>query len=88
MKPTISITDVLNELAQASRYADTADGFQSLTELVASTGWGDGKVRKVLKAAMAAGRLEVKRVNRPSLSGLLQPVPVYRIAPTPKKARE
>lgn len=85
MKPTISITDVLNELAQASRYAETADGFQSLTELVASTGWGDGKVRKVLKAAMAAGRLEVRRVNRPSLSGLTQPVPVYKVQPPKRK---
>lgn len=87
MTPGITVAEILNELAQVSRYAETADGFQSVTELCASTGWGDGKVRKALKAAMASGRLEVKRVTRPTLSGLMQPVPVYRVRPVAGKKR-
>ena len=87
MKKTITTAEILNELATASRHAETEEGFQSIVELCEATRWGDAKVRRALKQARMAGRLEVRRVTRVGLSGLLQPVPAYKVRPAAKKGR-
>ena len=56
-------------------------------ELCLATGWGESKLRKNLKLAQAAGRLDVTRVMKLTLAGVMQPVPVYRVIPAKKGKR-
>lgn len=88
MPTTISVTDILNELAAASQRTDAPEGYQTIDELCLATGWGQSKLRRNLKLAQAAGRLQVARVMRPTLAGILQPVPVYRVTPVAKPKRK
>lgn len=87
MPTTISVSDILQELSQAASRTDTAEGFATIGELCGVTGWGAAKVRKALKLAQAEGQLQVRKVNRPTLSGTLHPVPVYRVSPKAKGKR-
>lgn len=84
---TLSVAEILNELAQVGQQADTPEGFLTIPELCLSTGWGESKLRRSLKLAKAAGQLEVRRTMQETLAGTLHPVPVYRVIP-PKKGKK
>lgn len=83
---TLSVSEILDELAQASRRTDAPEGFQTIPELAVATGWGESKLRRNLKLAQAAGCLEVVRVMRLTLAGTMQPVPAYKVT-QPKKGK-
>jgi hypothetical protein len=82
---TITTAEILAELEAASHAIAAPDGYCSIAEMVAQTGLADARIRKALIAAKAAGRLEVARVPRETLSGAMHPTPVYRIAPAKRK---
>jgi hypothetical protein len=78
---TITTAEILAELEAASRAIAAPDGYCSIAEMVAQTGLADARIRKALVAAKAAGRLQMTRVPRETLSGAMHPTPVYRIVP-------
>ena len=84
---TLSVSEILRELEQAGLNTDAPEGFLTVPELCLATGWGESKLRKNLKLAQAAGRLEIARVMKPSLANVMQPVPVYRVTPASKGKR-
>lgn len=84
---TLSVSEILDELAQAAKRTDAPKGFQTIPELCAATGWGDSKLRRSLKLAQQAGRLEMVKVMRPTLAGTMQPVPAYKVLPPAKSKR-
>lgn len=84
---TLSVSEILRELEQAGLNTDAPEGFLTVPELCLATGWGESKLRKNLKLAQAAGRLDVTRVMKLTLAGVMQPVPVYRVIPVKKGKR-
>lgn len=79
----VSQDDLLAVLAAEMGKAKPGDG-STMYELRASMGCGDGKLRKLLKALQAEGRLECVRVYRLTLNGVMGQVPGYRVKPAGK----
>jgi hypothetical protein len=76
----VTTEDLLDALRDA--LAKPTDGTAStLAELIAATGYGNAKVRRLLKAVQAEGRLVVVKVYRANLMGTQSQVPAYRINP-------
>lgn len=74
----VTTEDLLDALRDA--LAKPTDGTAStIAELITTTGYGNAKMRRLLKAVQAEGRLEVVRVYRPNLMGTQSAVPAYRI---------
>lgn len=65
------------ELALSTTTDD--DGAMTMNELSEALALGHQAVRVRLRALKAAGRLEVVRVKRESLAGIMQPVWAYKI---------
>lgn len=82
----ITETELLAELAATMQrpgpeYALTANEIQD------ATGWGRDRILRVLKLFASAGRLNVHRVKRESILGIVTTVPAYTVAPAPKRKR-
>lgn len=78
MATQITTDDLLEALAAALGTPAEGEG-STLLELCDATGWGKDKVRRSLKALQVQGRLEILKVQRMSLLGVLTPVPGYRV---------
>ena len=76
--PAITQDDLLQALADAMTSAGPDDA-KTFAELEDAHGIGSSRLRKLLRRLHQQGRLEVINVKRPSLSGVLQPIPAYRI---------
>ena len=82
---TITTAEILAEIKAASQRLDAQDGYISIREMKEQTGLAEGRIRQALMAAKSDKRLDVRKVMRETLSGVLQPVPVYRIVPAKRK---
>ena len=80
MAATIDVTE--SELLEALRAAvatpDRGDGLTT-PELAQALGWSEDRVRRALRRLRAQGIVEPTRVRRETLSGVMQPVPGYRL---------
>lgn len=81
------MSEVLQELEAASKQRKSADGYHTVNEMMAATGWGQAKTRKAMLALKAQGRLTMARVDRENLAGSLQPTIAYRILPAKRGKR-
>jgi hypothetical protein len=61
------------------------DGFFTTMEMSDRLGHGPEKIARLLRKLHSAGRLEVRRVRRARIDGIVTPVPAYRVRtdPTP-----
>jgi len=62
--------------------AANPDGYYTTEELAEMIGLTPASVRKRLKIAFKAGRVDVKKMMRPNMRGYLAPHTGYRIRPT------
>lgn len=84
---TITTAEILAELEAASQRADAPDGYITIREMKDQTNLAEARIRQALMSAKHDGRLDMRKVMKETLSGTMQPVPVYRIRPV-KKARK
>ena len=91
----LSVEEWMAEM-QALATAQEHGGAMTLRELCAASGisyteGGSKRMRQLLRQAMDAGRLEVRRVARVTITGANQMVPAYVVLPaqtSPKKKRK
>ena len=74
------MTDLLQDLGAPAALPAPPDGWYTRADLVRALKMSDKKVLALLRERMEAGRLEVGRVQRTTLSGVTQPTPAYRLA--------
>lgn len=72
-------------LAECPKPKGSDDPGQSMVELCDRLGMQEKAVRTRLRALLSRGELAVGRAHRQSISGVSIRVPVYRLAPKPKK---
>jgi len=77
---TITESELLDALA-ASQHSTAPEDARTVEQLRVVTGWGDGKMRRMLKQIQAEGRLTVHQVTRPGLDGRMYARPAYTITP-------
>ena len=77
--------DLVDALRQTLNPISTTRGFETVQEMAAKSGRTIGAVRKELHLAASEGRLEMARVQRPTLDGRNAPVPGYRIKPRKRR---
>jgi hypothetical protein len=70
--------ELLRALAEA-RQPDAGEG-STVRDLCAATGWGERRVRAVLKMALAEGTVRVTRKQITDMSCRVQSVPSYVVA--------
>lgn len=70
------IDDLLRALEQAQKHENNGVTTQELAD---SIGWSTKRVLKRLKELKAEGRLEVVKVYRESLTGIITPRPGFRL---------
>lgn len=71
--------ELIKVLFERRASPDTA--YMTTAEISMMMGWSQKKVLTVLKELKEKGLLEIKKVNRESLTGTIQPVPGYRVKP-------
>lgn len=66
-------------LAEISRFAqEDVSGAMTAEEIGAAMGWGECKTHKMVKQYVRAGQLEVVRVQRPAITGVMMKVYAYK----------
>lgn len=74
---------LLEELKQLANTPNPTGelGFFTAIEIAEKLGHGPEKVARLLRKLSREGRLEVKRVRRARIDGIVTPVPAYRVRP-------
>ena len=76
----VTTDDVLDAIRAAFAAAPDPEGAATVTEMVESTGFRDpSKVRNGVRKLLAAGKMEVVKVQRARLDGALTTVSAYRL---------
>ena len=80
---SITQNEVLEELGRllAQSHEMPPEGFYTRGELIETTGWPAGRMRKALRIAKAVGRLEVRRGTAEDVTGRANMMIFYRIMP-------
>jgi len=73
--------EIIAELEAAIAHADSPNDVYTTRDLSRMLGVSLQKVRVRLQVLSEAGRLEILRVKRPNIAGLMQPRAAYRILP-------
>lgn len=79
----MTIDEALQELSAIVEQHTSPDGFYTTDELCEASGRSRFYIGTKLKQAHKAGRLEVRNVPRPTITGKMWPKPGYRILPNP-----
>lgn len=73
--------ELLEALIDATRRAPGGEGV-TVTEIAEATGVNDARIRRVIKSALAQGRVEVLTKRVVAISGRICSVPSYRLKPS------
>jgi len=76
---SFSTEEWLSALQEAMRPEAGAEAGKTVRELSDSTGFGDDKIRTLIRRLQAQGRIAVKRAVRTGIDGRAAQVPTYLI---------
>ncbi len=74
IKPGFTIEELLADLSEPQGHVE---GYHTLNEWAAQLNIGEDRMRRLLVAAKAQGKLLIVREQREAIDGRMMPIPVY-----------
>lgn len=87
MPEAITVEEWLAELTRLGESEQAADGYLTAAGIVQATGRSSQSIGELLRAAQAAGRLEVRKIREVAVDGVMRSKPAYRVTPPPAPAK-